>query len=209
LGADLQHVYGQDYSQRTEEVPDESPGLGERLNKAVFPEVGDEVQLLDQPGVTGTVLLVHDADRSVDVAVKGKGTMTLPFQYIVVIGDVGEKPPMGSAYSPINEGGGVRMVPMSVLPMIPYGGHRVEQARPKCPECRTRGYRVEANKDEIYYNHGLQWRGPFTEAEAPDLNTGVTCETCGKQFNTTADLVQHEKDEHSGEAVGPFCRRLR
>jgi hypothetical protein len=32
LGADLQHVYGQDYSQRTEEVPDESPGLGERLN---------------------------------------------------------------------------------------------------------------------------------------------------------------------------------
>jgi hypothetical protein len=31
LGADLQHVYGQDYGQRTEEVPDESPELGERL----------------------------------------------------------------------------------------------------------------------------------------------------------------------------------
>jgi hypothetical protein len=39
--------------------------------------------------------------------------MTLPFQYIVVIGDVGEKPPMGGGYSPINEDGGVRMVPMS------------------------------------------------------------------------------------------------
>jgi hypothetical protein len=122
-------------------------------------------------------------------------------QYIVVIGDVGEKPPMGGGYSPINEDGGVRMVPMSVLPMIPYGGHRTEETRPNCPECRTRGYRIEANKDEIYYNHGLQWHGPFTEAEATDLNTECTCETCGQQFNTTADLMQHGKDEHSGQAV--------
>jgi hypothetical protein len=98
LGADLQHAYEQDYGQRYEEAPEEAPELGERLNKAVLPEVGDEVQLLDQPGVTGTVLLVHDADRSADVAVKGQGTMTLPFQYIVVIGDVGEKPPMGGGY---------------------------------------------------------------------------------------------------------------
>jgi hypothetical protein len=87
----------------------------------------------------------------------------------------------------------------AVLPMIPYGGHRVEETRPKCPECRTRGYRVEANKNEIYYNHGL-WHGLFTEAE-DDVNANVTCETCGKQFKTTQDLVQHEKDEHSGEAV--------
>jgi hypothetical protein len=29
----------------------------ESASKAVLPEVGDEVQLLDQPGVTGTVLL--------------------------------------------------------------------------------------------------------------------------------------------------------
>jgi DNA-directed RNA polymerase subunit M/transcription elongation factor TFIIS len=61
-------------------------------------------------------------------------------------------------------------------------------------------YRIEANKDEIYYNHGLQWHGPFTEAE-DDNKANVTCETCGKQFDTTQDLVQHEKDEHSEQAV--------
>jgi hypothetical protein len=57
-----------------------------------------------------------------------------------------------------------------------------------------------SDSNEIYYNHGLQWHGPFTEAE-DDVNANVTCETCGKQFDTTQDLVQHEKDEHSGEAV--------
>lgn len=161
-------------------------GMEERIFSSTLPVVGDTVEIRDQPGQTFTVLYVHDADRSVDLS----NGLTVPFQYILIVGDEKAKSPMGGAKQ--GPGGlgemqglgesAVRMAPLSVLPMMPggLGTNYLEQEDKHCPECKNKGYRLEAAANEIYYNHGRGWHGPFTEAEDEESPSEVVCPDCGK-----------------------------